>query len=288
MKILIKFTQAKGNSFQMHLAKGTRSGKWIAKPESWYYFDPGLITLGAKKNIDWEKYKQACVAMDRELRALGELVKKKKMKLDAARVKAGEIVKKYDPYKFVNKIRVKKDTLIDLSSGAVHHSWEESRSRHALGNVVYELCLDVMDPVSSIRCFDKGKIKDNGSLRKLHIDDYFRNVSRSDETNDPKKHILSPTRLSAGKNAKVLGLLRTKYYCLDKMILSGTYSGAHTDSRRSFHHLFAKKGNVIIKTGGEEIQLTEGHSCIVPAAIGKYAISPQSRGSVEILKTFIN
>src|SRR6185437_8295859 len=52
LALLIKYTQALGNSFQVHIKDGVTHPQWKPKPESWYYFEPGLITLGVKPGID--------------------------------------------------------------------------------------------------------------------------------------------------------------------------------------------------------------------------------------------
>ena len=49
MPLLIKFTQALGNSFQLHIKPDQQSEKWQPKAESWYYFEKGLLTFGIKK-----------------------------------------------------------------------------------------------------------------------------------------------------------------------------------------------------------------------------------------------
>ena len=55
---LIKFTQAKGNSFQLHIKPDANDSKWKQKAESWYYLEDGKATFGIKKGADIEKYKK--------------------------------------------------------------------------------------------------------------------------------------------------------------------------------------------------------------------------------------
>ena len=135
------------------------------------------------------------------------------------------------------------DEIIDLSEGGIHHSWEENAVNHPQGNIVYELCKDIMDPVSSIRSFDKGKIKDDGTVREVHIDSYFELVDRNEETNNPSNHKLVPKILFEGNKITIESLLRSQAYCLDKITLEDSYSGDHTKAGDSYHHLFVKKYN---------------------------------------------
>lgn len=287
IQILIKFTQAMGNSFQMHAKENDASDKWLAKPESWYYFEPGLLTLGIKDSTCWEPYERTCREIDQKLKELVIEISNDNKSISQAKEEIKSFIKKLDPWQYVNVVNVSKDEIIDLSEGGLHHSWEEDVVRHPLGNIVYELCLDVMDPVSSIRSFDKGKIKDDGTIRDVHIDSYFKLIDRSTETNDPANHKIKPKVLFEDTNIRIESLLRSKTYCLDKLILQTDYSGDHTKLSGTYHHLFMKEGEAIISSEESNIKLTKGHSCFVPAGVGEYMIKPISQEKCEILKTFV-
>jgi mannose-6-phosphate isomerase class I len=288
MKVLIKFTQAKGNSFQLHVQEKDETKRWQFKPESWYYFEKGLITLGAKKNISWENYEQCVKNVDREMKALSVRVLSGEIKLAEAKKVAKDIIEKYNPWQFVNLVKVKKDDLVDLSLGGQHHSWEEDEKNYPLGNVVYELCMDVMDPVSSIRSFDKGKMKSDGSLRAVHIQKYFSSVDRSARANDPKNSLKKAKVIFSDSNIKAEALLRTKYYSLDRIILKGEYAGKFSKLTDSFHHLFMKEGEALISAKTSKVLLSKGHSCFIPAFARSYTIKPAGCRKCEILKTFVS
>ena len=288
IKILIKFTQAKGNSFQIHVKEKDESLKWRFKPESWYYFEPGLLTLGVKNDAVWDEYKNCCLKINEEMEVLSKHVRDKKINFSQAKKKAKEIIRKYNPWQYVNSVKTKKDDLVDLSSGGLHHSWEESDKKYPLGNVLYELCLDVMDPISVLRCFDKGKLKKDGSLRKLNIKDYFKYIGRSTKINNPKNHFIKSQVLFKEKDTKIESLLKTKYYSLDKISTNSEYLGEFTKLNKSFHHLFIKKGKVKVVYNESEVSLTKGHSCFIPASIIEYKIKSLSKKKSEILKTFVS
>jgi mannose-6-phosphate isomerase class I len=288
MKVLIKFTQSKGNSFQLHVREEDHSDLWQFKPESWYYFEKGLLTLGAKKDINWEEYEQCVWDIDREMQELTARVSKKELDTDEAKKIAEEIIKKHDPWQFVNLVKVGKHGLVDLSSGGQHHSWEEDEENLPLGNVVYELCLDVMDPVSSIRAFDKGKMKSDGSLRDVHIEKYFSHIDRAPHVNDPKNSLKKAKIIFYDSKVKVEALLRTKYYSLDRIVVVGEYVGEFSKLSDSFHHLFMKEGEALISTKTSKVLLSKGHSCFIPAYAKSYTIKSLGRKKSEILKTFVN
>ncbi len=286
MNLLIKFTQAKDNSFQLHIGQKYRSNKWRPKPESWYYFKPGLITIGLKPNIDMEEYRQTIQKIDRELRKLSALVINGEIRLTQAKKMASAVIKKNNPWRFVNRLKVNRNEVIDLSEGGLHHSWEEDVRRFPLGNVLYELQLDVMDPVSTIRCFDKGKFKPDGSLRELEIEEYFKHLDSDACCKHPTEHRQKPIMIFSDESIRIESLISNRYYCLDKIYLRREYSGPHAVTGPSFHHLFVKSGAVQIQAGKEKLILTAGHSCLLLATAGSYRLKPMQR-KVEILKSYI-
>lgn len=283
IKILIKFTQAKGNSFQIHVKEKDSGQKWRFKAESWYCFEQGLLTLGVKKETNWDEYKNCCLKINGEVSELSKLILNHKIDLHAAKTKAKIIIKKYNPWQYVNLVKVKKNDLIDLSEAGLHHSWEENES-NLLGNVVYELCLDVMDPVATLRCFDNGKIQNNGSIRPVQIRDYFKYIDRSWKTNNSKNHLLKPKIIFNKNGVKISSLLKSKYYCLDKIEIKNSYLEKNINS---FHHLFIQSGAVNLISKKSKIILTQGHSCFIPAAVDKYQIQTVEEKTI-LLKTYID
>lgn len=275
MPILIKINQSSGNSFQLHIKPGTKHPRWRAKPESWYYFEDGLATFGIKTGVDIAEYKKVCVAIDQEMKKISDMIKNKKLSVDEGRKNARDLIKKIDPWQFVNKQVVKKFSVVDPSAGGIHHSWEEDKFNFPLGNVLYEVQLDIMDPVSTIRAFDQGKIKDNGDIRQLNIDDYFQFLDL-----DPKINDINNARGIKDGNK----LFLTPYYCMDIIEIQNKFSD---HSAGSFCHLYVRDGEVEIISSGGTVNLLRGFSCFIPANVGDYEIKSKVAKST-ILKTFID
>jgi len=269
--VLIKFTQALGNSFQTHITSDKPDPYWQPKPESWYYFEPGLITLGVKPGTDWEAYEQAVTAIHDEMAKISEQVRSGALSLDNAQVRVKALNDLHDPWQFVNTLPVPKDQLIDLSCGGLHHSWEEDPERAPLGNVLYELCGEAMDKVATMRSFDKGKMEADGSIRQLQIKDYFALIDRRAETNDPAAHIRNPESRERTEDYSLDSLLKTPYYNLDKLSLAKP--GAQFEERLTrFKHLFVKAGRIEISAGTTTVTVTAGHSCFIPAAAEAHTV----------------
>ncbi|MFC1789932.1 hypothetical protein ACFLZP_00420 [Patescibacteria group bacterium] len=285
--ILVKFTQAKGNSFQIHISAKAESPKWSAKAESWYYLKPGLLTLGLKRPIKGEDFRACCLSLDKEMKILVGKIKSGDLTVLQARQAAEEVVAKKDPWQYVNLVKAQGGDLIDLSQGGLHHSWEQDEKNYPLGNLVYELCQDVMDPISTLRCFDRGKIKDDGGLRMLNIKDYFSYLNQSPGYNDPESHRLKPRILSNNSVGKIEALLRTPGYSLDRLTLKKSLKGQFCQTSVSYHHLFLEEGKVNLLFENKKINLSCGHSVFVPAATGNYQINPVGKKQTVVLKTFV-
>lgn len=273
MPLLIKLNQASGNSFQLHIKPGTQHARWKPKPESWYFLEDGYISCGIKKGIDIKTFKECCVNIEEKMRELSNFVKKDQKNITEARDEALKYIKQQNPWQYINLYKTKKYDLIDLSQGGVHHSWE-SNPELPLGNIVYEVQMDVMDEFCTIRGFDQGKIKDDGSIREIHVNDYFEFMDTSDEMNN----IDSLKRTRNGNN-----LLQTPYYSLDILELENEHTETITDS---FHHIYVQEGSVEIIAEEGSIILTKGHSCFIPYKTEMYKITPQQKSI--LLKTHIS
>ena len=200
---------------------------------------------------------------------------------------AQKISKKYNLWKYVNVCSAKKNDIIDLSQAGVHHSWEEDEKKFPHGSIIYELCFDVMDPVSALRSFDKAKIRDDGTLRELSIEDYFRYIETDPRENNPQNHFIKSKVIAKKENFEMSQILRTKYYNLDRIKIKAKNIKHSFSLESSFHHLFVASGKILISSAGQKVEISHGHSCFLPSILGTYEIKSESRGKCEVLKTFV-
>lgn len=274
MRLLIKFTQSLGNSFQLHVKQDVIDEKWKPKAESWYYFEPGYLSFGIRNGISIDEYKDTCIRIAGFMEKLSREVVAGKKSLDEARAIAKNFISANDPHRFVNLYESRKFEVIDPSLGGIHHSWEENPEKFPLGNVLYEIQDDVMDPVSTIRCFDQGKIKEDGSVRELNIEDYFKYLDTNPENNNPRMI----RQRANGEN-----VIKTSKYSMDVIKLT---KSRLLDTEGKFNHLFVQDGEVEVRSGEGAIKISKGFSCFIPKLVGKYELTPLVDGSV-ILKTYI-
>lgn len=264
LNLLIKLTQAKGNSFQVHLPEGTTLKHWRPKPEAWFYLGPGLFTFGLRAGRRYEEFSSALLQIDRVMQDLSREVTEGRLTVEAARTRAAHEIEKHDPYQYVNTVEARTDDIIDLTAGGIHHSWEEDNERFPMGNLVYEVQIDVPDDSCSMRGFDKGKFLENGRVRPTHTVDYLATVSQDPEYNDLSRWIKSPELVASDSAQKREALFRTRYFNLDRLTVHAGMS-VEIDATQGVQHLFVFSGYGSIN--GHFIR--PGQSYIVPAAAGK-------------------
>lgn len=274
MPLLIKFTQALGNSFQIHIKKSQKQSRWKPKPESWYYLEDGVITYGIKKDADMQEFKRVCLAIEEKMLALSTSLKNGALSYGRTKEKAESFIKSVNPWRFVNTHRVKKHSIVDLSPGAIQHSWEEDLIYCPQGNILYEIQLDVSDAESTIRAFDKGKIQPDGTLRTMYIEDYFSYIDTDPEHNDLSL---------AMKKREGQSLLHTSHYSLDVATIQ---KEVVVENSLSFIHIFVIEGELRVETPTRTLSVEKGHSCFIPRAVKTFALSP-TQEKTSILKTYI-
>lgn len=272
MTILIKFTQALGNSFQLHRQPNRPCGHWIPKAESWYFFEQGTLTYGIKPGINITDYKSTCIKINTFMKNLSAQVVSGNLSISQAKEKAQIFIKERDPWQFVNVHTVPSGTIVDLSNGGIHHSWEADESLPN-GNIVYEVQQNVMDDDCTIRSFDQGKIKEDGTIRTIHIDDYFSSIDT-----DSTKNSIS----YAEKKAKGTTLFDTPYYSMDELSVTQT---VQFQTKESFVHLFVKEGEISVTADNVTVHVTCGHSIFIPYIAQVYTITPLDKKAV-LLSTY--
>jgi len=281
LSLLIKLTQAKGNSFQVHLPEGKALGVWEPKPEAWFYLAPGLYTFGLKAGTSFEAYANVLRTIDDEMHRLSREVQAGKRTVEDARAQARQRIQTLDPFAYVNTVEADMDDIVDLTPGGIHHSWEQDDARFPDGNLVYEVQVDVSDERCSMRGFDKGKFLDDGGVRPTHVNDYLATIEQDPAHNDVSRHVRRPQVLEDVGGAKTESLFRTPYFNLDRLTVNAGASLGQSLAP-GFHHLFLHAGAARIG----DTKLEQGRSYVVPALLGEYRIEAGAQ-DVVVLKTFL-
>jgi len=280
--ILIKFTQAQENSYQVHVKPEDANepdnplATWQPKPESWYFFEEGCATLGLKDPTNLAKYKQRCEDIHTYAQQLSAKVVAHELTVDQARAELSAYIDTDHPRNYVHTVRIPRNYVVELSQGGVHHSWE-AHPDLPLGNIVYEVQKDVKDDVSTLRSFDQGKIKDDGSIRPLTINEYFLALDVTVHNNTPA-NLMSSTETGSKERT----LFDTPYYKLEQLDFAApaTSSAGENNAKQllvtHYSHLFTKQGEIHISHpdfGEKNWILPQGWSIVLAPNPKPYYIS---------------
>ncbi|MCR4263857.1 MAG: hypothetical protein NUV98_04035, partial [Candidatus Roizmanbacteria bacterium] len=110
LKTLIKFTQAKGNSYQLHVKEP--DGLWQPKPESWYFFEKGLATLGIRDKKKLGAYQKACKEIEKYLQSISQKVLSGALSLKEGRQLSKSFCGKKHIDQYVNTVTIPKNSIV--------------------------------------------------------------------------------------------------------------------------------------------------------------------------------
>lgn len=270
MPLLIKLNQALGNSFQLHIPYGQKNDRWIPKPETWFYFEDGMASMGLQPGCDVAAYKEVCIRIEQKMHELSAQVMSGELPIVEARAQAHAFVKDQNPWQFVNVIDVKRGDVVDPSAGGIHHSWEEDTARYPNGNIVFEIQLDAMDPVATIRSFDQGKMKDDGTVRTMNIEDYFTHLKTDSESNDI-------SRLHTHPVGELLA--KTEFYQLKRHTIKDALTLSTDDS---FCFVYCHEGSVQITARQGSVTIHTGHTAFIPAGVDTYTVESDNPATILV------
>jgi mannose-6-phosphate isomerase len=130
---------------------------------------------------------------------------------------------------------------------------------------------------TTYRIYDWDRVGADGRPRPLHLREAMR-VIRWDDTAHAK---VAPRRLAAEDWGECWEILRSAYFLIERILLSEPAS-LRADGR-SFQVFFVSSGGVTIRWEGGVSELAPGTSCLVPAALGEFAVEPK-QASAEVLR----
>jgi hypothetical protein len=201
----------------------------------------------------------------------------------------------------VNKLdEIQVGLYIDLAGTAVHQK-PISLAEFAGLNLIRkrERVIVLTDDNSSIRGFDKGKFKADGSLRPLDVDTYFAYIDRRPEANIPERAIVKPDvrRLAEGTIRRydfATGMYAFTVLETSKpnpgREFSRSFHGRFSAATDSYHHIYADRGPVLItfESGREPAELRQGYSVFLSGSMGEYGINPLAAGrSATVAVTYV-
>lgn len=133
---------------------------------------------------------------------------------------------------------------------------------------------------TTYRIHDWNRSDANGSARPLHIEDALKVIDWADL--EPSS--TPPRLLSSGNSVAVWQVIASPYFNVKRIALGAPMS--FDNDGRSFHALFTACGQVEVSAGNAAVKLPGGTSCLLPAAIPRYTLTPLG-GPAEVIHTAV-
>jgi mannose-6-phosphate isomerase len=148
---------------------------------------------------------------------------------------------------------------------------------HAIGEGC--LILEVQqNSNTTYRVYDWGRVGTDGRPRELHVDKAHQVI---DWTLDPAG--ATPSAPIVNGPNREQDLLVTPYFRFGRIALAAPQT--ITNNGRSFHMLFVAKGTLTVSCEGGTETIGAGTTCLLPAAIPKYTLTPDE--SCEVLRVSV-
>jgi len=153
---------------------------------------------------------------------------------------------------------------------------------HAIGagNLILEI---QQNSNTTYRIHDWERVREDGRPRELHIKEALNVIN----WRAPDAHLQGRNPLKAQNSAnRSWQMLRSDFFTLNSLALMAPEK-VLLDGR-SFHVLFVAGGNVRIGWPGadaEGLLLPHGRSCLIPAGLGEYLLSPLNDGQAALVLT---
>lgn len=169
----------------------------------------------------------------------------------------------------LNPVRVRPADAVFVPGGTIH----------CIGEGV--LLLEVQqNSNTTFRVYDWDRAGSDGSGRPLHVADAKKSMIWSGRTG-PKPGKVRRRVVGGDGRSKVWEVLDCSSFRIERLDLSQSLAAAN-DSR-SFHAFFVVDGKVRISAGHGRVTAKAGVSCLIPAAVDKYSLSPVG-GNARVIR----
>ena len=148
---------------------------------------------------------------------------------------------------------------------------------HAIGEGC--LLLEVQqNSDTTYRVYDWGRAGKDGKPRELHIEKALKVINWKDNVVTPIK----PGKPAKTGSNSFSEIVRCPFFVVTRLDL--TKQETITNDGRSFHALFTVSGEIDVEGNGIRERLGPGTSCLLPAALNSYTITPV-QGSAAVIRT---
>ena len=170
--------------------------------------------------------------------------------LTPAEVKAAAREERLEPH--LNKVPVEAGDVVYNPAGTVH----------AIGAGIFLFEIQQASDLT-YRLYDYGRKDSSGKPRELHLDKALEVANLT-----PGEHALvTPKPLGDGKTE----LLKTAFFAAERWEVSGDMQASTEPTSADLISVLS--GELSVRAGDTEVTLTQGGSCVLPAALGAYTLS---------------
>jgi mannose-6-phosphate isomerase len=148
---------------------------------------------------------------------------------------------------------------------------------HAIGEGC--LLLEVQqNSNTTYRVHDWNRVDKDGKPRELHIDKALQVINWTDDN----AGMIKPRKLADESGNAVWQIVECPFFNVVRIDLAKKLVVSNDGC--SFHALFVAAGQISVEGNGVTENISAGTSCLIPAALESYAITPQN-GTATVLRT---
>ncbi|MDD5728240.1 MAG: class I mannose-6-phosphate isomerase [Victivallales bacterium] len=156
-----------------------------------------------------------------------------------------------------------------ITSGTLHAIGE--------GNLLLEI---QQNSDTTYRVSDWGRVDQNGKSRELHYEEALESINFINRTSPRIPGVVG----LVNHNRKFPVVNRCRFFTVDDLRLIGDWN-ENTLSANSFHLISCINKRIRISTDDSNVELEPGQTCLIPACLGTYRITPLDSGETDVLKT---
>ncbi len=160
---------------------------------------------------------------------------------------------------------VKPDTAIFIPGGCVHAIGE--------GCLLLEI---QQNSNTTYRVYDWDRRDAQGNAREIHVEEAMKTI----DWDRGGSRLVTPANRRDSGNAVEWDIIACPFFRVNRLDLLGDARG--TNDGRSFHALFVREGRIVIRTGDDRVECGPGTSCLLPAAVSEYSLSPLESSATVI------
>jgi mannose-6-phosphate isomerase len=135
---------------------------------------------------------------------------------------------------------------------------------------------------TTYRVYDWGRVGKDGNPRELHIAQALKTINWTDTAGPARE----PVRIRESETGTLWEIVDCAFFRVTRLDLR-TSETVNNDGT-SFNALFACAGKINIEEGGRTTTISAGTSCLIPAAVKNYRLTPMDGDDATVICTSLH